>query len=255
MKTFYQIENCLIFDEDSQEIFIKDERENLLVLPAPSARLLSELIKTNGIMVSREWLLQRVWEQHGYRASNSNLNNYLSILRRNIAVLMPDAVFITTLPKQGIIFQAEVEEITVEETPPQAEPAALPALVAAANLRIKHRRWPRLAFSALIALAAGTVFAMQREPLSSLPLELAFSQAQCRFYSMENAALTAEEFHQLMEKFNFSVSCDQPRDVFLTRYDWPNKHRHMAFVAWCQRAVNGQYTHCENVKKILWERA
>ncbi|WP_161969181.1 winged helix-turn-helix domain-containing protein [Entomohabitans teleogrylli] len=223
------------------------------MLPAPSARLLSELIKTNGTMVTREELLTRVWEDHGYRASNSNLNNYLSILRRNLTALLPESVLITTLPKQGIIFQASVEEISTDETADSAgEETRVPPAPAA------RRKIARLAALCATggALLVGALWLVLSPAPQELPARQTFTQAQCRFYLMQDTPLSREDVIATLEKFNITLNCDtHARDVFFTTYDEPWKRRHMAFLAWCQRGEQGKYTRCENIKKISWGMA
>lgn len=249
MKKTYLIENIIIFNEESQEIFIDGESENMLTLPAPSARLLSELIKTNGSMVTRETLLTRVWEDHGYRASNSNLNNYLSILRRNLTALLPESMLITTLPKQGIIFQARVEEIASGQAMDENSAEAAAPLQPGG----KKKGWLAGLVLGGTALLGAAMYLPQRQALPELPLQPAFTQAQCHFYVMKDNPLSRDDFLAILTRLNISLDCEQqPKDIFLTHHDAAHKRRHMAFVSWCERDEAGQYTQCENVKQLTW---
>lgn len=117
MKRLYIINNSLFFNELENTLSLNGDDENTVYLPPPASRLLTELIQNVGKLIPRDELLVRVWEDHGFRASNSNLNNYLSVLRRNIASLAPEMNIITTFPKQGVMLDAVItgEEIASEK--------------------------------------------------------------------------------------------------------------------------------------------
>ncbi|MBB1200315.1 hypothetical protein EGM70_08410 [Enterobacteriaceae bacterium 89] len=261
MSKIYIIENCLLFNEETQALSIRGEHENTLSLPAPSSRLLSELIKNNGTMVSREVLLAHVWEDYGYRASNSNLNNYLSILRRNLSDLLPQSTLITTLPKQGIIFQAEVDIIIQNNALADSEEAIVVeqnggALVLTVSGSTRRReRIPQLLSVILSvgALLAACIWYGHSASVPAMAERLIFTHSQCRFYQMQDTPITQNDALAGLKKFDINLNCEHyPWDVFLTHYEEPGKRRHMAFVAWCQRAEGGKYTRCENSKMVSW---
>lgn len=271
MNKLYILEGCIYFDEQAMALSINGEQENTIILPAPSARLLSELIKTNGTMVTREELLVRVWEDYGYRASNSNLNNYLSILRRSLTSLLPQTILITTLPKKGIVFQANIEECSVnthqnepaestaiieyEEPEPTPEPESEPETGAA--LLPKWRKiTPKIVLFASIGLLfSAAIWSFFPTSLPVMSERHLFTLSQCRFYLIQDTPLSQNEVLSIMDKYNISLNCDSyPRDVFVTHYDETGKRRVMTFFAWCQRDDNGKYTRCENIKKVSWRR-
>ncbi|MBA7845659.1 winged helix-turn-helix domain-containing protein [Klebsiella sp. RHBSTW-00484] len=262
MNKLYIIEGCIYFDEETMALSINGEQENTLVLPAPSARLLSELIKTNGTMITREELLVRVWEEYGYRASNSNLNNYLSILRRNLTSLLPQTVLITTLPKKGIVFQAQVEENIVSAS--EEEPISNTGMIEYVETQPEVKpliNWRKITQVIFFIGCGGLAIAaaIWWLPPSSLPViseRYLFTLSQCRFYSVQDTPLSQHEVVSIMDKDNISLNCEgYPRDVFITHYEEPGKRRIMTFFAWCQRAGNGKYTRCENSKTVSWRGA
>ncbi|WP_163333717.1 winged helix-turn-helix domain-containing protein [Enterobacter bugandensis] len=85
-----------------------DDENNVVILSTPASRLLVELVKKNGETVTRSWVLKTVWEDHGYVGSNSNLNNYLSEIRKAFSALGVHSEVLTTIPKIGIKFEANV---------------------------------------------------------------------------------------------------------------------------------------------------
>ncbi|MDJ0476207.1 hypothetical protein QNA27_21415 [Pantoea eucalypti] len=66
--------------------------------------------------MAREILLTEVWDKYGLRGSNSNLNQYLSMLRRALAAYGCENLIIT-IPKIGIRLNTD---ISIERESPQA---------------------------------------------------------------------------------------------------------------------------------------
>ncbi len=273
MKRVYIINDALFFDESAQTLSLNGEPENTLQLPCPAVRLLSELIKNNGTLLCREDILHNVWEAYGFRASNSNLNNYLSILRKQIAALDPEANIITTLPKQGVVFNAEVRLISeTDDTPspctpvryemvPAEEPVALEPLPESQTcatkplLRNRHAQCLTLGLVLGVALLMGfwgySFFQHQRFPeVTLLPLP---SKGKCHFYALPGSKLAAGQERDVLTKLDVSLDCNsQPIDVFVGYGNDANHSRHMAFVSWCLREADRRYSRCENVKQQSW---
>ncbi|WP_158467568.1 winged helix-turn-helix domain-containing protein [Providencia burhodogranariea] len=80
-----------------------------MVLSAPASRLLLTLVVNSNTPLKREYLLSTVWEDYGFTASGSNLNNYISELRKSLAYLVPEFSGIVTIPKIGFQFTANIE--------------------------------------------------------------------------------------------------------------------------------------------------
>lgn len=82
-----------------------DNASNRIALLKPTSRLLSLFIKNNNKLLLRERLLNDVWVDHGLKASNNNLNNYVSGLRKSLAQFGAEEI-IVTYPRQGFKFIA-----------------------------------------------------------------------------------------------------------------------------------------------------
>lgn len=61
-----------------------------------------------GDVLSREYLLTEVWDKYGLRGSNSNLNQYIILLRRALAGYGYDNLIIT-IPKMGFRLNTDIE--------------------------------------------------------------------------------------------------------------------------------------------------
>ncbi|MBF7997773.1 winged helix-turn-helix domain-containing protein [Rahnella laticis] len=97
----YLIDKTISFNTDDGVLAQTDtDNAEIVNLSIPAARLLEEFTRSGGRELTREYLLENVWEIHGLQATDGNLRQYISILRRNLALLgCPE--FIVTIPKVG----------------------------------------------------------------------------------------------------------------------------------------------------------
>ncbi|MFE0587297.1 winged helix-turn-helix domain-containing protein [Pantoea vagans] len=82
--------------------------QDTLSLSISSGRLFEQLLNSQGEILARETLLTEVWDKYGLRGSNSNLNQYLSILRRALAAYGCENLIIT-IPKIGIRLNTDIK--------------------------------------------------------------------------------------------------------------------------------------------------
>ncbi|TQI80275.1 DNA-binding winged helix-turn-helix (wHTH) protein [Serratia fonticola] len=111
-KVQYRIEGDILFCPNTAGFYHNELQDEPISIPSPAARLLSFLIKNKGEIVEREVLLQKVWDDYGMQASNNNLNQCLSTLRRIIKSMGVEKSIIETIPKVGLRI---AEDITIEE--------------------------------------------------------------------------------------------------------------------------------------------
>ncbi|HGM5489062.1 TPA: transcriptional regulator [Serratia fonticola] len=120
-KPQYRIEGDILFCPNSVGFYHQDLQEEIVTISSSAARLFSFLIKNKGEIVEREVLLQRVWDDYGLQASNNNLNQCLSTLRRIIKSMGIDKNVIETIPKVGLRIASNVaiEEILINQDEPE----------------------------------------------------------------------------------------------------------------------------------------
>ncbi|MFV8760775.1 winged helix-turn-helix domain-containing protein [Yersinia enterocolitica] len=111
----YILNFSLVFTPEQKSLVLLDNGDSELTLSAPASRLLVELIKSNGTTISRDELLKNVWEDYGFVGSNSNLNSYISEIRKAFTSLGCDSKMIVTIPKSGLQFSANVETVLITE--------------------------------------------------------------------------------------------------------------------------------------------
>lgn len=117
----YLINQTIIFNDGEGTLAWRDREGETISLSAPIARILSTLIDNPGVTLSRELLLREALEKYSLSPSISNLNNYISLLRkvlRNFGL----AEAIVTVPKSGIVFHVDSIEAYAKQ---QAEAHAI----------------------------------------------------------------------------------------------------------------------------------
>jgi len=103
----YIIDDQITFNSDDCTLSHLPTQETLS-LSISSGRLFEHLLNSEGEILAREILLTEVWDKYGLRGSNSNLNQYLSILRRVLAAYGCENLIIT-IPKIGIRLNTEIK--------------------------------------------------------------------------------------------------------------------------------------------------
>lgn len=103
----YIIDDQITYNSDDCTLSHIPTQETLS-LSISSGRLFEQLLNSQGEILARETLLTEVWDKYGLRGSNSNLNQYLSILRRALAAYGCENLIIT-IPKIGIRLNTEIK--------------------------------------------------------------------------------------------------------------------------------------------------
>lgn len=114
----YIIDTELVFDSDERTLFLQESPGKSLEIGAITARLFVEMLE-NVAGVEREYLLDVVWSNHGLKPSNNNLNNHISLLRKNIASIAEVDDLIITLPKKGFVVNKKYSVNMVEALAPE----------------------------------------------------------------------------------------------------------------------------------------
>lgn len=104
----YLIDNIVAFD-DKNGLLENNISGSSVVLSTTAIRILSYLLKNQGVVLSREEFFETVWGAYGQEASNNSLNQYLSVLRKSFRNVGLDHEIIITVPKQGFLIKAKVE--------------------------------------------------------------------------------------------------------------------------------------------------
>ena len=93
----YKIADTIIFDPEERTLTMEGQDKSV-TLPVPAGRLLAFMLKRKDTLHERDELLTEVWDKYGLKSSGSNLNQYISVLRRTLSSMNCDDFFIT-VPK------------------------------------------------------------------------------------------------------------------------------------------------------------
>lgn len=109
----YIINENIVYD-DVQSSLTNCNSYDSIILPATASRLLSLFIRYQGSTLTREEILNCVWDEYGYKTSNNTLTQYVSLIRKNFQLLGESADIIITIPRTGFVMKKEVKVRMIE---------------------------------------------------------------------------------------------------------------------------------------------
>jgi DNA-binding winged helix-turn-helix (wHTH) protein len=100
----------VIFEPDTSTLGLGDNVDgNTVMLSGVAKRILLLFIENYGEVISRKFIFKQVWDDYGMVASNNNLNQNISKLRRTLKELGINDEFITTVPKVGFVLKKNIK--------------------------------------------------------------------------------------------------------------------------------------------------
>lgn len=211
----YLIDMRIRYRTDDGAIWLQDDEGSLIILTVIMNRLLSYLIEQRGQMVTRDELLQNVWDMHGLHSSNHTLNKYLSELRKHFKNFGVTPECIVTIPRIGFMFNGDVEVQVIADE--QHDTGSGKELDSNTNNSVNSDTKKnyvtflssRLLISAAIALgviATGIHFIpadlLHQENVQTqkkdIPTFLLFSYDQCSVYTTQNNSAAFSERKKLL---------------------------------------------------------
>lgn len=154
----YMINGSISFCAADGSLLYIDSNDSV-ILPVAAQRLILLLIESNGEVLTRDELLVKIWDNYGLTGSGNSLNQYISLIRRNMSAFGCDA-FVETLPKVGIRLHGDVH-IEKEECAPaipgvQQQPELQPVFLTAGEGRSRWRPFlpATVAFLASVSVAS-----------------------------------------------------------------------------------------------------
>jgi DNA-binding winged helix-turn-helix (wHTH) protein/Tol biopolymer transport system component len=111
------------FSLDAGKLMLYRDGEEIRI-PAKVAKTLVVLVKSAGSILSKDELIDRVWEDS--IVEESNLTQYLYLLRKTLGTMADGRPYIETLRRRGYRFNGEVrqefEPVTQRKAAPEAQP-------------------------------------------------------------------------------------------------------------------------------------
>lgn len=167
----YIIDDKISYDSGTGILRIFKEEQSFVQLSNQASRLLHALLKTPGIILSRDYLIKHVWEEHGYSGSSISLNVAISEVRKAVKELGHTPGIIQTIRNKGIIFSANIEQQaddsnTIQPTLVKVEKEHKPNISRLLSLKgktFKELTWPLLV-SLVIVSSLILVHIFPKEP-------------------------------------------------------------------------------------------
>ena len=213
----FHINNNVLYNEGECTLVHIDNSTTKISLLKPSARLLSLFIRNNNVLLLRDKLLNEVWVEHGLKASNNNLNNYVSGLRKSLAQFGEEDL-IVTYPRQGFKFSADIiHEVNGGDCNDIKEGIPEKGIAQDAYKKVEGkpdatgRSLQRLVmtFAACIALFSVIVLYQNSTRVSMYPLG---NYERCQIYSMNSGRGDLSQIRHIIQQAGFS--CRDKADVY-----------------------------------------
>jgi len=257
----YLIDNRLMFRPEDGAMWTSGDEESAVILTLTMSRLLVCLLDKHGEAVTRNELLENVWDAHGLRSSSHTLNKYISELRKHFLHLGIADECITTLPRVGFMFNSDIDVRIIAEPASgdiaPADDAQLPAApVIHRTQSEKKYKWLyyTLALGIILTSAALVVSGLAFRSGSPRQLEAVtphflFNFGTCPVYTVQlNSASLAEQkkelFSGLAESNN--IQClDGSYFMYQVSESYLYGSKGRAFISRCTQK-NNEYVSCLN---------
>ncbi|ELM3741185.1 helix-turn-helix domain-containing protein [Yersinia ruckeri] len=252
----YTINEMLVYNSLDGTLLSTDNTIGMITLTRVTSELLLILIKNSNTPISRDTILNELWEKKGLSSSSNNLNNYISMLRKALTQCGCSDV-ITTVPKYGFIFEAEVVKVAELEnnqewsldTKNESVPKLPNSVVNEENSHIdsvkkrKAIRITALIVSLLLIMHAPWVYNYFR--LKSVRTEI-FRFEQCRFYLVDDRTrgMPLSSTIKTIKKIvaNNDLKCNNETNVYYFSQQKQNSYG--------QVTMNGLLAYCPSNRKI-----
>ncbi|MBC3231748.1 winged helix-turn-helix domain-containing protein [Serratia fonticola] len=243
-------------------LYCLDNSMDMVTLNRVTSDLLLLLIKHNGIPLSREAILNQLWEKRGLSSSSNNLNSYVSLLRKALVRCGCDGL-ICTIPKYGFLFEAEIsfdddslscQQNSIENVFPENDAVS-------GNVKVPSSFWRRKVMGVLVpSVLLFTLFLpgiYDYFRLQSIRT-LLFSVEQCQFYLADEKTkrqdITSNVNTIKTMVNNVSLDCQRQANVYFfadKKVDSSGRASIRHLLAYCPYMSNAP---CENYYASKYEK-
>lgn len=257
----FVIDNRVFFRSEDGAIWPSGDEGSTVILTLTMNRLLACLLEKHGQVLTRNELLDRVWDAHGLRSSSHTLNKYISELRKHFVQFGIVEECITTVPRVGFMFNSDIEVRVLAQTffenESRLEDGNNDAQVVKQRspVRVKFRKLP-VALALAVALIGAFLITLElRGPskdlaqVRELKTYFLFNYGSCPVYTLQrNSVSLSEQKKDLfigLAKEN-GVDCLEGASFLYQvseSYLYGNKGR--AFISRCT-SKNDKYISCLN---------
>ncbi|AFJ45877.1 winged helix-turn-helix domain-containing protein [Shimwellia blattae] len=267
----YNINARLIYDATDGTLTLPDSDEPDSQLSITASALLYFFLRHTGV-VSRDEVLKKVWDDNGLTSSNSNLNQYLSMLRKTFRHYDIDNIIVTVSRGMLQLNQDLSIEILADAPPAPVAPAAPAAppepLVAqdaaeprtppAARWHSRARCW-YLAGGCLLIMALLLVVFTLVSARVARPISLThISHSQCELQASDemlrsvSANAYVRNFDQVRQRLRIGGRPGE-RFVFFYGDRLETNGLGRVFLAHCAMHEDNPFSYCDNYFYYAWK--
>lgn len=246
----YFIDRLIVFNTDDGTLHLPSS-DDVIKLALPAARLLETFLSSDGRELTREYLLETVWDKHGLHASGSNLNQYVSILRRNLALLGCHEL-IVTLPKVGFKLNAAIS-VEVQDPVPVS-----PVSSSFTDTVVGNSRRRIVAWVLLIALLSGGALGYYYSYVNDGETVLKTPYSNCDIHYLKDIPdderkSTSNRILSLIDKKG--IQCKK-NDVIIYSHELSlsDKGNSRELLSYCHAGKSREVISCDNFYYYKWDK-
>ncbi|POT58082.1 transcriptional regulator [Citrobacter amalonaticus] len=257
----YLISSQVKYRSDDGAMWPVRDEDSVIILTITMNRLLAYLLERRGQVVTRDELLNNVWDSHGLRSSNHTLNKYISEIRKHLVSSGIKEECVTTVPRIGFMFSSEVDVRGLTDKRLGQEPStdyintesgkALQRLAAGAKYKATFITLALMLIAASVTLIIAGIHlpTPKTEKPQDIQTYFLFDYKTCPVYTIQKNSVSLSEqkrkmFLELVESNN--IDCLKGTSFLYQvseSYLYGNKGR--AFISRCT-AKNNKYISCLN---------
>ncbi|OAN13256.1 transcriptional regulator [Photobacterium jeanii] len=264
----YKINGFLYYDATDATLSIDDNGTSDTHLSITANALLYFLLQHPGV-ITRDEVMKKVWDDNGLTSSNSNLNQYLSLLRKSFRNYQIDDVIVTIARGRLEINKDLLIEVVddnplhpifsnQEVTPEKAAKAKHSDDDLPEQTEEQERNW-MMASAALFTAALVLLWTaiISERSINIVQLNQVTSGV-CELFSNENminsemAKSYRNSFDAVRKKLGLECNDDR-RFIFYYSDKFKNKGLGRTFMAQCAKNDNNPYAYCDNYFYYSWK--
>ncbi|KAA5948828.1 winged helix family transcriptional regulator [Pantoea sp. Bo_2] len=265
----YKIGGRVIYDATDNTLTLPDCNEPDSQLSITAGALLYYFLHHTEL-VSRNQVLKKVWDDNGLTSSNSNLNQYLSMLRKTLRHYDVDNIIVSVsrgflqLNPDFVIEPLTIESVPLTETPPEPISTPLPSISSKVKVVIPpsgetQARYWYLAGSILLSIAMllviftlmnrNTLRVMNFTRISAQPCELLASDEMLHSVA---TAIYRKNFEVVRQRLN--LACHKGEHfVFFYSDRLETNGLGRLFLARCAIHEAQPFSYCDNYFYYAWK--
>ncbi|MDP9705432.1 UNVERIFIED_ORG: DNA-binding winged helix-turn-helix (wHTH) protein [Rahnella aquatilis] len=255
----YLIDNEIEFNSDDGTLHYPASQD-VIKLTLPAARLLEEFLSSEGRDLTREYLLETVWDKHGLHASGNNLNQYVSIVRRNLALFECHELIIT-LPKVGFKLNPAVSVQRLEAPPPAGRVPASPSPLRmqtpdSISAPVKPARRALFILLCLLVLVSLSFGAWKYDDATNGMTEIKQPDTGCDIIFLKDISDDAKT--AVLERVSHTLktnnlTCNKTNVlIYNSELSYSSQNNARTLLSLCTRGNNNEIISCDNFYHYKW---